>query len=56
MSSISGSDTDEAEQDTLDTFATAQGKMFLQNQKGQVFSMYRGILLVDKKVSFKLCI
>lgn len=49
MSSISGSDTEE-EQDTLDALATAQGKIFLKNQTGQVFSLYKGVLLIDKKV------
>ncbi|XP_030751996.1 ankyrin repeat and zinc finger domain-containing protein 1-like [Sitophilus oryzae] len=46
VSSISGSDTEE--EDSLDTYATAQGKIFLQNKKGQVFSLYRGLFL-DKK-------
>ncbi|XP_018562203.1 ankyrin repeat and zinc finger domain-containing protein 1 [Anoplophora glabripennis] len=46
LSSISGSDTEK--EDTLDTYATAQGKIFLQNKLGQVFSMYR-CLLFDRK-------
>lgn len=48
VSSISGSDTDEDEQESLDMFATAQGKIFLQNKNGLVFSLYR-CLLLDKK-------
>ncbi|KAJ8942038.1 hypothetical protein NQ318_002792 [Aromia moschata] len=46
LSSISGSDTEP--ESTLDTYATAQGKIFLQNDKGQVFSIYR-CLLFDRK-------
>ncbi|XP_066140469.1 tRNA endonuclease ANKZF1-like [Euwallacea fornicatus] len=49
VSSISGSDSEEDEQDSLENIATAQGKIFLENAKGQVFSMYRGVLMVDKK-------
>jgi hypothetical protein len=50
VSSISGSDSEV--EDTLDTYATAQGKIFLQNDEGKVFSMY-ACLLYDKKVSDK---
>ncbi|KAJ8950586.1 hypothetical protein NQ314_007810 [Rhamnusium bicolor] len=46
LSSISGSDSEK--EDTLDTYATAQGKIFLQNNTGTVFSMYR-CLLFDRK-------
>ncbi|KAJ8971834.1 hypothetical protein NQ317_001547 [Molorchus minor] len=46
LSSISGSDTEP--ESTLDTYATAQGKMFLQSGTGQVFSIYR-CLLFDRK-------
>lgn len=48
LSSISGSDTER--EDTLDTFATAQGKIFLQNDKMVVFSLYK-CLICDRKVS-----
>lgn len=47
ISSISGSDTEK--EDMLDNIAAAQGKVFVQNSKGQVFSMYK-CLLFDKKV------
>ncbi|KRT85187.1 hypothetical protein AMK59_1459, partial [Oryctes borbonicus] len=47
ISSISGSESDEEE--TLDTMATAQGKIFLRNVTGHVLSMYR-CLLVGKKM------
>ncbi|KAL1494415.1 hypothetical protein ABEB36_010017 [Hypothenemus hampei] len=47
VSSISGSE--EEEEDSLDTIASAQGKIFLKNQQGLVFSLYRGIFLFDKK-------
>lgn len=47
ISSISGSDTEK--DDMLDNIAAAQGKIFIQNSKGQVFSMYK-CLLADKKV------
>jgi hypothetical protein len=50
LSSISGSDSED--EDTLDTYATAKGKIFLQNDQGKVFSMY-ACLLYDKKVSDK---
>ncbi|XP_060522965.1 tRNA endonuclease ANKZF1-like [Cylas formicarius] len=46
ISSISGSDSEE--DDSLDTFATALGKLFLQNKDDRVFSLYR-CLLCDKK-------
>nr|XP_023023926.1 ankyrin repeat and zinc finger domain-containing protein 1-like [Leptinotarsa decemlineata] len=46
LSSISGSDSEK--EDTLDTYAIAQGKIFLQNDKREVFSMYR-CLLFDRK-------
>ncbi|KAH1016797.1 hypothetical protein HUJ04_007966 [Dendroctonus ponderosae] len=49
VSSISGSDSEDDDPNTLDTFATSQGKIFLQNGSGQVISLYRGVLLVDKK-------
>lgn len=48
LSSISGSDTEKEE--TLDTFATAQGKIFLQNEQSVVFSLYK-CLVCDRKVS-----
>lgn len=47
LSSISGSDTEKEE--TLDTFATAQGKIFLQNDQNLVFSLYK-CLVCDRKV------
>ncbi|RZC34749.1 ankyrin repeat and zinc finger domain-containing protein 1 [Asbolus verrucosus] len=46
ISSISGSDSEK--EDTLDAYATAQGKIFLQNSEGKVFSMY-ACLLCNKK-------
>lgn len=48
ISSISGSESD-GEEETLDTMATAQGKVFLRNVKGQVLGMHK-CLLVGKKV------
>ncbi|KAF7281510.1 tRNA endonuclease ANKZF1-like [Rhynchophorus ferrugineus] len=47
LSSISGSDTED--DDSVDTYATAQGKIFLQNRKGQIISLYRAILLNKKE-------
>ncbi|XP_019869661.1 ankyrin repeat and zinc finger domain-containing protein 1 isoform X6 [Aethina tumida] len=47
LSSISGSDS-EKEEDNLDTYATAQGKIFLKSETGRVFSLYR-CLLLDRK-------
>ncbi|KAI4456407.1 ankyrin repeat and zinc finger domain-containing protein 1 [Holotrichia oblita] len=47
ISSISGSESENEE--TLDTMATAQGKIFLRNVVGQVLGMYR-CLLVGKKM------
>lgn len=47
LSSISG--TDSSEEDTVDTLASAQGKIFLKNTSGMVFSMYK-CLIADKKV------
>ncbi|XP_044760644.1 ankyrin repeat and zinc finger domain-containing protein 1-like isoform X2 [Coccinella septempunctata] len=46
ISSISGSESEK--EDSLDTFATAQGKMFLQNKNGQIFSIYK-CLIFNKK-------
>ncbi|XP_045476125.1 ankyrin repeat and zinc finger domain-containing protein 1-like [Harmonia axyridis] len=46
ISSISGSESEK--EDTLDTFATAQGKIFLQNKSGQIFSIYK-CLVFNKK-------
>lgn len=46
LSSISGSDSEK--EDTLDTFAIAQGKMFLRNKDNKVFSLYK-CLMFDKK-------
>lgn len=51
ISSISGSDSEK--EDTLDTYATAQGKIFLQNDEGKVFSVY-ACLLYNKKVKVNL--
>ncbi|CAG9860575.1 unnamed protein product [Phyllotreta striolata] len=46
LSSISGSDSEK--EDTLDTYATAQGKIFLKSESNKVFSLYK-CLLFDKK-------
>ncbi|KAG5889111.1 hypothetical protein JTB14_003914 [Gonioctena quinquepunctata] len=46
LSSISGSDSEK--EDTLDTYAIAQGKIFLQNRNKEVFALYR-CLLSDRK-------
>lgn len=46
ISSISGSDSEK--EDNLDSYATAQGKIFLQNDQGKVFSIY-ACLLYNKK-------
>ncbi|XP_050296486.1 ankyrin repeat and zinc finger domain-containing protein 1-like [Anthonomus grandis grandis] len=48
ISSISGSDSEE-EENSLDTYATAQGKMFLKNKSGQIFSLYKCIFISNKK-------
>lgn len=47
VSSISGSDSEEKEE-TLDTIAMAQGKIFLESKSRVVFSMYK-CLLFDRK-------
>lgn len=47
LSSISGSDTEKEE--TLDTFATAQGKIFFKNDQNVIFSLYK-CLVCDRKV------
>lgn len=47
ISSISGSDSEK--DDTLDTIAAAQGKIFIENGQNIVFSLYK-CLLFDKKV------
>ncbi|CAG9826943.1 unnamed protein product [Diabrotica balteata] len=46
LSSISGSDSEK--EDTLDTYATAQGKIFLKNKSNQVISLYK-CLMLDRK-------
>ncbi|XP_072375831.1 tRNA endonuclease ANKZF1-like [Diabrotica undecimpunctata] len=46
LSSISGSDSEK--EDTLDTYATAQGKIFLKNKSNQVMSLYK-CLMLDRK-------
>lgn len=50
LSSISGSDS--SDEDTIDTIAIAQGKIFLKNANGSVFSMYK-CLIAEKKVCLK---
>ncbi|CAH0564012.1 unnamed protein product [Brassicogethes aeneus] len=47
VSSISGSDSEK--EDTIDTLATAQGKIFLQNDSKTVFSLYRCLILEKKE-------
>ncbi|EFA08600.1 tRNA endonuclease ANKZF1 [Tribolium castaneum] len=47
ISSISGSDSEK--DDNLDSFATAQGKIFLQNEQGTVFSIYACLLYRKKE-------
>ncbi|KAK9887756.1 hypothetical protein WA026_000071 [Henosepilachna vigintioctopunctata] len=53
ISSISGSDSEK--EDTLDSFATAQGKIFLQNGEGHTFSLHKCLIFnkkdeIDEKV------
>lgn len=52
VSSISGSDSEK--EDTLDTIASAQGKIFLENKDKQVFSIYRCLLFSKKEENLDL--
>ncbi|XP_057657991.1 ankyrin repeat and zinc finger domain-containing protein 1-like [Diorhabda carinulata] len=48
VSSISGSDSEK--EDTLDTFANAQGIIFLKNDKGAVVSLYKSLVMNKKEI------
>lgn len=54
VSSISGSDNEEEDVETLGFQLHRQAKILFENSKGQVISMFR-CLLYDKKVSSFLC-
>ncbi|KAF5295152.1 hypothetical protein FQR65_LT10540 [Abscondita terminalis] len=48
LSSISGSDSEE-EEESLENIATLQGKLFVKNAEGSMFSLYRCLLFHKKE-------
>lgn len=44
------SDSESEEEETLQSLATAQGRVFLKNTEGKIFSLYK-CLLADRKVT-----